>query len=419
MLVLPSVLETDIDGYRRLAHNLIGNGVLGIGNVPSAYRPPLYPLVLAPFALLAPTPERIGIAALHLLLGIATVALTMHVGQALGLARGALVAGLLVAVDPLLLYWGTQLMTETLHAFLLAVVLAVLIKYWKCGVRAAECGVDPTAGPLFARWRSRLGLAVLGGTIAGLAALCRPETWSFVVLVFTVLVAGAVMSRGRLGNRPSRWEVVAAPCVFLLTTWLICLPWTIRNRRVLGVPVVTTTHGGYTLLLANNPVFYREVAGAVWEKPSSDDWHDALEQRLRGLGEIERDRACYREAFSFIRAQPLDFLHAIPVRIVRLWRPVPHDIAWGVPRADLARCAMGVFYGAELILMLAATGAGITWRRPRLLLIALVVSTTLVHAVYWSDMRMRAGVIPAVALLAASALSRGGCVHKLIIYKKL
>ena len=37
---------------------------------------------------------------------------------------------------------------------------------------------------------------------------------------------------------------------------------------IFGVPVWTTTHGGYTLALANNEVYYRDVLngspGAVW-----------------------------------------------------------------------------------------------------------------------------------------------------------
>ena len=45
-------------------------------------------------------------------------------------------------------------------------------------------------------------------------------------------------------------------------------PWAIRNQIVVGRPIVSTTHGGYTLLLGNNPSFYDHLRtaprGTVW-----------------------------------------------------------------------------------------------------------------------------------------------------------
>ena len=41
-----------------------------------------------------------------------------------------------------------------------------------------------------------------------------------------------------------------------VTLVLVLSPWMIRNLLVFGEPVWTTTHGGYTLALANNPVYY-------------------------------------------------------------------------------------------------------------------------------------------------------------------
>ena len=45
---------------------------------------------------------------------------------------------------------------------------------------------------------------------------------------------------------------------------------------------------------------------------------------------------------------------------------------------------------------------------PRLILypLALLISFTIVHSLYWADMRMRTPLAPAIALLAARALSR-------------
>ena len=37
--------------------------------------------------------------------------------------------------------------------------------------------------------------------------------------------------------------------------------------------------------------------------------------------------------------------------------------------------------------------------------LVLIVSFTAVHSIYWADMRMRAPLVPAIALLAAAGLS--------------
>ena len=91
----------------------------------------------------------------------------------------------------------------------------------------------------------------------------------------------------------------------LVTTSLVLAPWTIRNERQLGSPVFTTTHGGFTLLLANNPDFYEFLRNGAWgevwdgaaiydDQPSQNDVQD----------EIALDRANYTQAFDNIRAEP-------------------------------------------------------------------------------------------------------------------
>src|SRR5687767_3718522 len=74
-------LHQDPDAYRDIAQNLLRQDVLGLGGNgtphPTAYRPPLYPLVLAKFAAGDPgTISAIKLGILHLLLGVGTVALT-------------------------------------------------------------------------------------------------------------------------------------------------------------------------------------------------------------------------------------------------------------------------------------------------------------------------------------------------------
>ena len=65
-------LAKDPDGYCRLAENLINHGTFGDQHVPTAYRPPLYPLALSGCLALDTCP-RLAIGGLHLVLGLVTV----------------------------------------------------------------------------------------------------------------------------------------------------------------------------------------------------------------------------------------------------------------------------------------------------------------------------------------------------------
>ena len=44
-------------------------------------------------------------------------------------------------------------------------------------------------------------------------------------------------------------------CVVLI----ILSPWVYRNYQLFDKPVFATTHGGYTLLLGNNPLYYQQL----------------------------------------------------------------------------------------------------------------------------------------------------------------
>src|SRR4051794_29168197 len=107
----------DPDNYLVLARSLAeGRGLVWNGR-PTAYRPPLYPLVLAPLvASLGEGPALVrGIAGLHVAFGAGTILLTASAARLWGLGpRRALVAAAIVAFDPVLVSQSRMVMTETL-----------------------------------------------------------------------------------------------------------------------------------------------------------------------------------------------------------------------------------------------------------------------------------------------------------------
>lgn len=400
-------LTHDTDGYRAVAQSLIEQGDMLRDGRPTAWRPPLYPLLLAKLLWIAehlPTEDAdqafvflVGLT--QVVCGALTVLLVARLGWRLGLGRWSLLAAALVACDPLLVHQSAQLMTETLATLLAVVVWSVFDAFLDVS-RVAQRGEFIAPSP-----RPRLQ-AVSLGLAFGLATLCRPTFLPWVALLLLWLAWLAV--RQRLFA-----HVAAVTAAFAL----VVVPWAIRNWIEIGRPIVTTTHGGYTLLLANNERFYdwtRDGAwGTVWDsREFVDDWL-ARKQAAGIENELDEDRLARQLALETMRADPAGFARATGVRLGRFWNFSPHITAHAAGHpAPLERAStrwlIASWYLAEFALALwglagAARGPNrATW----LAGVLLVVVLSVVHGVYWSDLRMRAPAMPVVALLAAAGARR-------------
>ncbi|NLE37942.1 MAG: phospholipid carrier-dependent glycosyltransferase [Pirellulaceae bacterium] len=402
LFLLPGALADDPDGYRALARNLVAHGTLGEGDRPTAYRPPLYPLALVPSVAVGEPRATWAIGALHVAMGLGTVALAWWIGRHCGLGRYAWVAGVLVACDPILLNQSALVMTETLAAMLVALALA-------CLGRLAE-----QPGTL---------RAATAGAALGLCGLCRPE-----LLLWAALCAAALwlywhamqeQSRARQeADAPAHSLTVGvrfglfgarfwSTAAFVAAVAIVLLPWTIRNQIQFGRPIVATTHGGYTLLLANNPAFYDHLCkgewGSIWDARELGPVWGGNARHADPVDELAADRRAYAEAWANIRREPGRFAYSCAMRVGRFWAPAPRQ---GSPAL---RWTVGVWYLA--VFFLAAVGAWRGWRGDFNHGIwlwggLLAVSMTLVHAVYWSDPRMRGPLMIVVGFAAATAIAR-------------
>lgn len=441
-------LQADPDGYHRLANNLVYQGTLGDqvpivrqqpdGTwqakrefLPTAYRPPLYPMILA--ALIQTGAKfKYAVGLLQLLLGLFTVWLTVKVGVKLDLGRASLLAGALVACDPILLQQSSLVMTETLATLLAIAVIACLM----------HCTGSSLEGSSSRFWM-RFGLA--GGVLA-LASLCRPT------FLLMLPLAGAWLWCQHLSS-PRR---IQAAATYLGIAALILAPWIARNVFTFGKPIIATTHGGYTFHLANNPGFYHYLRtarwGSVWNSTYNFRLHAGSDLSLNmtdypdlrlpiaaanpvGSGmalpvdeqqqELFLDKLHYSDALSAIRDEPAMFAWSIAVRLGRLWQPLPHRAAvqhdGGITpeetntmseslRSWLARYAVALWYCG--VYVLAAVGL---WNLRRKLFNSpwcwgtlLVLSFMTLHALYWTDMRMRAPLVPVICLWAAAGWN---CYH--------
>ncbi len=406
MLANSEAFSPDPDAYGLVASRIYQYSTFGLYfdnrldssmNVrPTAARPPLYPVVLS-MTYVFDLETLAALGALHVVLGAFTVWGVWHLGRLWKLPPGAcLIAAALVTVDPILLAHSVMRMTETLAAFLAVMTLISVTR--------------------FAQDNS-FGWALLSGLLMGLCVLCRPE-----FLVWSLSVAAVFPFAAEGAHRLRRLTI----CIALAA--VVLAPWAIRNARLFGYPVVTTTHGGITLLLANNPGFYEYLRSAPWgttwdgSEVNEQHWHLQSSQLLRQLtppgrppvrllyvDEVAVDRETYRQAFENIRNEPAMFAYSCLVRVGRLWAVLPHQTSVNEsPSRRGLRYSVAIWYTVELAL--AALGL---WTLGRKLLASpwlwgtlLVGSFTLVHAFYWTDMRMRAPLAAVVALLAAVGVAR-------------
>jgi len=396
----------------------------GVIHLPTAYRPPLYPLLLA--GALAVWDSHVAVGVLNGLLGGVTLAAIIWAGWGLGRESGrplgtAVAALGWVACDPVLVAQTPLAMTETLAATLVAVWLALV------------------APPNSVRRRFATGLWM------GLLVLCRP-TFLVVAAVWVAWLSIGWLPLDRLcrgwlrrdrlwlarsrqsgGREEGRldWRSLCGLCGGAA---LLVAPWGLRNALQFGSPIITTTHGGYTLRLAQNERYARLVArsanpqgwrdynaliggespGWMYQPASATSrvrvsaagrlaysghwtrWERDSDQELRARGS-----AHLRESVSGSVATARSLL-------ARFWSLWPRQSETWPP---LARWGLGLQQG---LLFAAAAAGGIAWCRGPgglpagvRLALALVVGLSLVHAVYWSDLRMRVPLVPALALLAA------------------
>ncbi|XZE54359.1 hypothetical protein SH139x_000319 [Planctomycetaceae bacterium SH139] len=429
----------DPDSYRLIAETLAQHGTFGIpgegGNVdPTAFRPPLYPWLLS-WLVRDGQLSAAAVAGLHSLLGALTAMLVFafvcqYWPRSQDSSRQpqqpnrpiAWLAATLVTIDPLLLTQSTQVMTETL-ATLLAVATWLAICWANTGAG------NPEAGNLVGRAGGRWFIV---GLLLAAGFLCRPVFIVWAVLLVLWLI-GREIGRN-IGKGGAMTRAAGVVCMVLLPLVVTVSSWTLRNDRQLGQPVWATSHGGYTLLLGNNPEFYTYLRNtsfrqaAWWGKAwPADAFHDQWAAKLRQLAaqraqtdradsaafdytkksdpELAQDRLASEWAKETIWQSPGMFFYASLVRVARLWSPIPRV----GDRVGLLSWLLGGYYSA----ILAATAWGLyraggsIFSAPIITAILFAAALTAVHAVYWSNIRMRSPLMPMVLTLAGGQLLVG------------
>jgi 4-amino-4-deoxy-L-arabinose transferase-like glycosyltransferase len=347
-------------------------------------RPPVYPLFLrALFDMFGR--HYAPVVVVQLGFSIATVAVVYWLAQLLLPRKLALLAAVLLAIDPASIVFANQMMTETLFAFLLAVAVALT---------------------LVAMRRGDAFIAAAAGLVFGLTVLTRPVAAYLPVLLApaTVLVSGA--------RRRSSLLLGAALVVgFAVPTG----GWIVRNLHETGVATISTIEG-------YNMWHYRAV-GAL-EETGQKPWdaRSIAEAQLAphvhpGENAAEVSRAQFSVGLHILAAHPLD--------AAKSWARGELRLLFGPARAELSTLLTGrlvmrgwwlhalVIASAILtILMLLGAAAGVIGLLvgrvavPQLwILLVVAVYLVVISGGPEAYSRFRVPVAPLLAVLAASVLT--------------
>jgi len=181
--------------------------------------------------------------------------------------------------------------------------------------------------------------------------------------------------------------VVTVLCVIIIGL----MPWTLRNHRILGHWLWTTSNDGMTLYDGFNPT----ATGA------SDQRFIAEMPQLSSMNEVERSEYLRQQAGHWIRSNPSRLPALTLQKILRTWSPVPLSEEYRRPLHRFISAAYELPVDGLIL-------AGLFWpglRRPaKMLLVIPAIYFTIVHAMSVGSLRYRVPIEPELAVLAASGL---------------
>jgi 4-amino-4-deoxy-L-arabinose transferase-like glycosyltransferase len=378
VLLLPIGTEADMahrSGDERyffqIAHAILEQSEFVEGNL-RAYRPPLYPALLAVHLAIFGG-NTAALAILQNVAFVAAIALLALIATRLYGLRVGLTCGALVLTSPAWIKLPEAAYTETLFLLLVsgALLLALDLAEHPSAARAFVCGLLLGGAALTREIGLPMGLAVIG---------------SF-----------ALMARRREGPRAA----ARAAAVALLGLVLVVGPWTERNYRVFGHLVPISTNGPINLYIGNNADATGLFASTPWLK--SPLWNTPT---VHGENELAVARWAGQEAVSFMKEHPRRTAALAVHKLGLLWFPPP-----AAPRAltaeSLARHARSLFYTVYTVLGF----YGLFRLRSSFLgraILALALVVSVVHALTYFDLRFRAPIDALFAIPAAFALRELG-----------
>lgn len=219
----PAVPVGDAEDYHQLATRLVeGRGYVNAAGMPTAWRPPAYPIFLAGIYEIGGVSVLKATIVQVILGGLTVLMLTVLGAMILGWPR-ALIAGAIAAVYPAFVWLPRLLLSENLSLFLMLVSLGAIILYLRT---------------------SRMVWIIVFGVLCALNTLVRGGN----LFIPLVVALGLLLLHWR------NWKQLVAPLLVMAVAFIVTLlPWTIRNYRVFHHVIPVATQDGLTMYVSYWP----------------------------------------------------------------------------------------------------------------------------------------------------------------------
>jgi len=346
-LKYPDINSPDATVYLKEADILFATGTMK-----TIVYMPLYPLLIH-------IAGANGVIVLQIVLSTISIYLGYRIASDIWRRQSAgLVAAAMMAVHPMLIYYSTFRLTETVFIFLLLSGLVAL-------------------------YRNHVLAAALAFTLANLT---RPS----LDLFFPVIIAAATFATQ---SSPSVREIGRRLGIYALVYVALMSPWWLHNYTKYHRFVRLDLAGGITMILENNEQF--EQYGLDWSKyaPWAPFAHIT--------DPVEQDEAMRSAALDYIRTHPLAWLRGDVDRAERFF--TPSDLNY----SKLQRIVSDVVVTIMLIgALLSLTYSRIRWR----VLLPLwlpIIFLTAIHLSFHATARYRLPLDPLLIALASGVLARG------------
>ena len=375
VLSQPETPTADAADYHQLAASLAeGRGYVNTDGRATAWRPPGYPAFLSLIYRIT-GPRAVAASIVQSFVGALTVLVLMLFGSTVLNQIESLIAGIIAAVYPALVWLPRLLLSENLSLLLTLMTLWTVAMYLKS---------------------RRVTWLVLFGVVGGLNTLVRGGN----LVLPIVLGAGLLIVAVR--RKSDDWKRISIALLLALGAFLLVLtPWTVRNYRVFHrfVPVATqeglTLYGSYWPPVKNGKFIWGTLPGA--EDPTI-----AAANNLPD--EVATSKYLQHVTLERLRQQPAYFFRIIPSKMISLlvpfdWEILPHPVGTG----------RKVNWGYILIALPTLFGVILLWRRPRKNQWLLWIMPILVLAqaiVFYGSPRFRLPAEPIAILFASVGLVR-------------
>lgn len=331
-------------------------------------RPPLYPFFLAGiFSIFGVNLNVVRV--IQSLLGALNCLFLYIIARRIFSSRLGIIAALIAAFYLPFIWFSAHILSEILFITLFLVAIIFLLSK------------NSPAKSIF-----------LSGIFLGLSTLCRPVTLFF--LPFALFWLAFVYKN-------SFSKIIKVSAALLLGFIIILMPWIVRNYLTFGQFVLVHSSGGVTFWLSNHPLSLGD--GDLAANPQLKAAHKEFLKNYAGYSREELDRIYFKEAFSYIKAHPLQIVVLDLKKLFYFWIPIGPSMEIFSFRHKLVSY---ISYFPLLIFSIIGIYLSRSLWKENLLLYFILACFTLSIMVFYPQERFRIPVIdPCLIVFASCTLS--------------